>query len=80
MDVKPLSMPELIDCAMGIVGAGTVCTSSAAAIARGDLAIAGKRIDLKQWPELGSSSRGRFTPDGFVEPCFEHLIANQGGY
>jgi molybdenum cofactor biosynthesis enzyme MoaA len=80
MAVEPLSMQELIDCAMSAVAAGASCTSSAGDIARGDLVIAGKRIDLKQWPELGSSSRGRMTPDGYVEPCFEHLIANQGGY
>jgi len=44
------------------------------------LTTSGKRIEMTQWPELGSRSRGRLTPEGFVEPCFEHLIENSGGY
>ena len=73
-------MEELIDVALAAAGPDTPCTSTGDDVAKGDLVIAGKRIDLKQWPELGSASRGRMTPDGFIEPCFEHLIANQGGY
>jgi hypothetical protein len=42
--------------------------------------LSGKRVQLTQWPDLGSVQRGRITPDGTIEPCFEHLIANQGGY
>ncbi|MFC1681195.1 radical SAM protein [Pseudomonadota bacterium] len=38
------------------------------------------KFQLTQWPDLNSMSRGRLTPDGFVEPCFENLIANSGGY
>jgi MoaA/NifB/PqqE/SkfB family radical SAM enzyme len=38
------------------------------------------RVQLTEWPELGSTTRGRLTPEGMVEPFFEHLIANEGGY
>lgn len=47
-----------------------------------DFWFAGRRFAVTQWPDLGSRWRGRLTPDGLIEPCFEHLIANaaQGGY
>ena len=35
---------------------------------------------LTQWPDLNSAHRGRITPEGRIEACFEHLIANEGGY
>jgi MoaA/NifB/PqqE/SkfB family radical SAM enzyme len=38
------------------------------------------RVQLTEWPELGSTKRGRLTPEGMIEPFFEHLIANDGGY
>ena len=38
------------------------------------------RVQLTEWPELGSTKRGRVTPEGMIEPFFEHLIANEGGY
>jgi MoaA/NifB/PqqE/SkfB family radical SAM enzyme len=38
------------------------------------------RVQLTEWPELGSTTRGRLTPEGMIEPFFEHLIANDGGY
>ena len=38
------------------------------------------QVQLTEWPELGSSKRGRLTPEGMIEPFFEHLIANEGGY
>ena len=47
-----------------------------------DFRFAGRKFAITQWPDLGSRWRGRLTPEGLVEPCFEHLIANaaQGGY
>lgn len=50
------------------------------ASARTFITTPGKRIEITQWPELGSRGRGRLTPDGFVEPFFEHVIENTGGY
>lgn len=40
----------------------------------------GVGYQLTQWPDLGSAHRGRITPEGRIESCFEHLIANEGGY
>lgn len=40
----------------------------------------GLRIHLTQWPDLGSTVRGRLTPEGRIEPFFEHVMANEGGY
>jgi molybdenum cofactor biosynthesis enzyme MoaA len=40
----------------------------------------GKRVQLTQWPDLGSTTRGRLTPEGRVAPFFEHMIENEGGY
>lgn len=37
-------------------------------------------IQLTQWPELASRERGRITPDGFVEPMFESILANANHY
>jgi molybdenum cofactor biosynthesis enzyme MoaA len=38
------------------------------------------KIQLTAWPDLRSTSRGRLAPDGTIQPFFEHMIANQGGY
>jgi len=38
------------------------------------------QIQLTQWPDLGSLKRGRLAPDGMIEPFFEHVMANEGGY
>jgi molybdenum cofactor biosynthesis enzyme MoaA len=38
------------------------------------------RVQLTEWPDLGSETRGRLTPDGQVAQFFEHVIANEGGY
>ena len=45
-----------------------------------DIVHDGMSIQLTDWPDLGNSYRGRLTPDGTIEPCFENLIANDGGY
>lgn len=37
-------------------------------------------IQLTHWPDLGSRERGRITPDGFVEPHFESMLANEFQY
>lgn len=37
-------------------------------------------IQLTEWPELGSLERGRIAPNGFVEPMFESILANQNRY
>jgi hypothetical protein len=40
----------------------------------------GMNIQLTDWPDLGNPYRGRLTPDGNIEPFFENIIANDGGY
>lgn len=37
-------------------------------------------IQLTEWPELGSLERGRIAPNGYVEPMFESILANQNRY
>ena len=38
------------------------------------------RVQLTSWPDLGSTTRGRLTPEGMVAPFMEHVIANEWGY
>jgi molybdenum cofactor biosynthesis enzyme MoaA len=38
------------------------------------------RVQLTQWPDLGSTTRGRLTPEGQIVPFFEHVLENEGGY
>lgn len=38
------------------------------------------RVQLTCWPDLGSTTRGRLTPEGTIAPFMEHVIANDGGY
>lgn len=45
-----------------------------------DFALGKVRLQLTQWPDLGSKLRGRLTPDGFVEPMFESMVTNAGNY
>ena len=35
---------------------------------------------MTEWPDLGSTRRGRLTPEGLIAPFMEHIIANDGGY
>ena len=38
------------------------------------------RVQLTVWPDLGSATRGRLTPEGTIAPFMEHVIANEFGY
>lgn len=38
------------------------------------------KVQFTEWPDMGSSTRGRLGPDGRVYPFFEHMLANEGGY
>jgi MoaA/NifB/PqqE/SkfB family radical SAM enzyme len=38
------------------------------------------KIQLTEWPDLGSAERGRITPSGLIEPMFESIIINDRGY
>ncbi|MEN2980021.1 radical SAM protein [Tistrella bauzanensis] len=45
-----------------------------------DFFVDGVKFQLTEWPDLGSEERGRITPEGFVEPFFEHVMANENRY
>ena len=38
------------------------------------------RVQLTAWPDLGSTTRGRLTPEGVIAPFMEHVVANEWGY
>ena len=42
--------------------------------------VGGLKMQLTQWPDLGSTTRGRLAPDGTLQPAFEHVMANEGRY
>jgi hypothetical protein len=45
-----------------------------------DFTFGRQRVQLTSWPDLGSETRGRLTPEGLIAPFMEHVIANDGGY
>jgi molybdenum cofactor biosynthesis enzyme MoaA len=81
LETQPFSLDELIDIACAAIG-----------IARNDLtfeyngpghvnfAHGNMLFQATQWPEYGSRERGRLTPEGKIEPTFEHIVANAWGY
>jgi molybdenum cofactor biosynthesis enzyme MoaA len=82
MQCEKLSMDDLIQIASNMTG-----MSADSIIARRhngnhyiDFTHDSMNIQLTDWPDLGNPYRGRLTPDGMIEPCFENLIANEGGY
>ena len=81
MSNRPLKLNELLDIFATACGVHTSAmdlherTASSQDIRFGRL-----RVQLTEWPDLGSKQRGRLTPDGMVAPFFEHVIENEGGY
>ena len=45
-----------------------------------DFTLGRRTVQVTEWPEMGSLERGRITPDGFVEPMFESILANEFVY
>ena len=45
-----------------------------------DFRVGNLKLQLTQWPDLGSTTRGRLAPDGTLQPAFEHVMANEGLY
>jgi cyclic pyranopterin phosphate synthase len=45
-----------------------------------DFRLGSLKMQLTQWPDLGSTTRGRLAPDGTLQPAFEHVMANEGQY
>ncbi|MGH9943986.1 MAG: radical SAM protein, partial [Pyrinomonadaceae bacterium] len=81
MKTKSLDLDELLDvfsAASGIPAASIDARQRTAS--SHDFRFNRLRIQLTQWPDLGSVTRGRLTQDGMVAPAFEHQLENEGGY
>jgi molybdenum cofactor biosynthesis enzyme MoaA len=81
MEGEPLILDEmelLLREALGKDAAGLEATASQGSSR--DFKLGALRVQLTQWPDLGSSERGRITPDGFVEPMFESIMNNEFHY
>lgn len=81
MKQAPLMLDELLDVFCEAAGTPASGLSRQVRTASSlDLGFGRLRVQLTQWPDLGSKTRGRLTPEGMVAAAFEHSIANEGGY
>jgi pyruvate-formate lyase-activating enzyme len=81
MKTDPLTLPELRS--LFAHSAGVAEDSLDPHVRTGssyDFAFRRLRVQLTTWPDLGSTTRGRLTPEGLIAPFMEHVIANDGGY
>jgi hypothetical protein len=81
METKSLDLDELLDvfCAAAGVPAASIDTRQRTASSH-DFRFGRLRVQLTQWPDLGSLTRGRLTQDGMIAPAFEHKLENEWGY
>ncbi|QDU97669.1 radical SAM protein [Lignipirellula cremea] len=81
IDVPPYDLEEMEAILRAALGddASQLELSQAEGSSR-DFRLGNAEIQLTQWPDLGSLSRGRIAPDGFLEPVFESFVANQNEY
>lgn len=81
MDNPPLTLDELLHVFAEAAGVDplTIDTRERTATSH-DFRHRRLRVQLTVWPDLGSTTRGRLTPDGMVAPAMEHIIANEFGY
>lgn len=81
MTNPPLTLDELLDVFASAAGvdAASIDRQERTATSH-DFSFGRQRIQLTVWPDLGSETRGRLTPEGMVAPFMEHVIANEGGY
>jgi molybdenum cofactor biosynthesis enzyme MoaA len=81
MPTRPLSIEEMREVFASAAG---IAASSIVAQERTewsfDFRHARLRVQLTVWPDLGSTARGRLTPEGAIAPFMEHVIANEFGY
>lgn len=77
----PLSLEELLDVFAAAAGVDpqTIDQRERTKTSH-DFMYGGRRVQLTVWPDLGSTTRGRLTPEGTIAPFMEHVIANDGEY
>lgn len=81
MSGDPYSLQELIDVFQNQTGVGLTDGQQISESEYQCQSRSGQlKIQMTQWPDLGSQVRGRLAPDGTIQPFFEHVIANAGGY
>ena len=81
MTNPPLTLDELLNVFAGAAGVdpGSIDRRERTASSH-DFTFGRQRVQLTSWPDLGSETRGRLTPEGLIAPFMEHVIANDGGY
>lgn len=81
METQPLTLDEML--AVFCDAAGVAPSSidrHERTLTSHDFVFGRIRVQLTEWPDLGSTTRGRLTPEGLVAPAMEHFVANEGGY
>ena len=81
MQTDPLTVDEMFDVFCRATDHDPMAIERRARSHRQDEFFYGRvHVQMTQWPDLGSSRRGRLTPEGTIAPFMEHVIANDGGY
>jgi molybdenum cofactor biosynthesis enzyme MoaA len=81
MTNPPLTLEELLDVFADAAGVESRSIDQRERTATShDFKLGRLRVQLTVWPDLGSTTRGRLTPEGTIAPFMEHVIANEGGY
>jgi molybdenum cofactor biosynthesis enzyme MoaA len=82
METLPFSLSELLEvfCGAACVESRSITLAERSPTSADFRFGAHLRVQLTQWPDLGNQFRGRLTPEGMIEPFFEHVLANEGGY
>lgn len=79
-DSAPLTMAEMRALAREVFGPYEPLPDEEPGSCHEQFRVGRLLVQMTEWPELGSLSRGRLSPDGTVQPHFEHVLANEGGY
>ncbi len=81
LEGEPFSLDELEELLRSALGARAAELECIAAEGSSrDFRCGRLEFQITKWPDLGSRERGRITPDGYVEPFFESLVANAFNY